>query len=66
MDVKGYWTIKETAKEWGITQRRIVTLCNGGRVDGAIRFGNAWAIPEGAPKPADARIKSGAYIKNKN
>lgn len=61
----GYWTIKETTKEWGLSVRRITTLCNEGRIKGAIRFGSVWAIPAGSKKPADARIKSGKYIKKK-
>ena len=28
-----------------------------------MRIGHSWAIPEDAPKPTDARIKSGKYIK---
>lgn len=63
--MKGYWTIKETAEKWGLSIRRVTTLCSGGRIKGAIRFGDMWAIPEGTKKPADARIKSGKYIKVK-
>ncbi|RFT23197.1 DNA-binding protein, partial [Bifidobacteriaceae bacterium GH022] len=29
----------------------------------ATRIGRTWAIPDDAQKPADARIKSGKYIK---
>ena len=35
-----------------------------GRIPGAVRIGYAWAIPDDEPKPKDARIKSGKYIKN--
>ena len=65
MDVKGYWTVKQTSKKWGITERRILTLCHEGRIEGVVRFGNVWAIPEGTPKPVDARIKTGKYIKQR-
>ena len=34
-----------------------------GSIEGAIKFGNAWAIPENAEKPKDDRIKNGKYIK---
>ena len=30
----------------------------------SIGFGNTWAIPKNAVKPADKRIKSGKYIKS--
>lgn len=61
-----YITLSEAAKKWGISERRIRTLCSEGRIDGVTRFGRSWAIPEDAKKPADHRIKSGKYIKNKN
>ena len=62
--MNGYITIKDASKKWGIGERRINTLCIEGRIDGAVKFGNTWAIPEDADKPADARISSGKYIKN--
>ena len=61
-----YLSIAQTAERWGISPRRIQILCREGRVSGAVRIGHSWAIPNGAPKPADARIKSGKYIKKKS
>ena len=49
-----YLSIKETAVRWGISERRIQVLCKQNR------------IPDDAQKPADARIKSGKYVKRKN
>lgn len=49
-------TAKEAAKKWGITPRRVQILCAEGRIEGAWRLGNAWAIPLNAPKPEDGRI----------
>lgn len=60
-----YLSISETSKKWGIGSRRIQTLCITGRIKGAARLGNMWAIPKDAEKPKDARIKSGKYIKEK-
>ena len=37
---------------------------NQSRIQGVI--GSTWSIPDDAPKPNDARIKSGKYIKTKN
>ena len=59
-------TIKEIAKKWGISERRVNVLCQEGRIDGAKKFGNTWAIPADAVKPSDLRIKSGKYIKGKD
>ena len=61
-----YISIQEAVKKWGISERRIQVLCSEGRVQGAFRLGRAWAIPADAAKPADARIKSGKYIKRKD
>lgn len=56
-----YITVKEAAEKWGITTRRVQVLCGQGKIPGVIRFGNTWAIPKDAVKPADRR-----YIKNNN
>ena len=61
--MKGYLTIADISEKWGIKARRINTLCLEGRIEGTVKFGNTWAIPEDAEKPKDERIKSGKYIK---
>jgi len=58
-----YMTITEAAEKWGITARRVQKLCEESRIDGVLRFGRSYMIPKDADKPADARIKSGKYIK---
>lgn len=58
-----YLSVAQTAERWGISPRRIQTLCSEDRIPGAVRIGRAWAIPEDEQKPEDARIKSGQYIK---
>ena len=60
-----YISVHSAAEKWGLSERRIQTLCGEGRIKGAYRLGHAWAIPENAEKPMDARIKSGRYIKPK-
>ena len=59
-----YMTIKETAEKCNLSLRRVQTICNEGMIDGAMKFGNTWAIPKDAVKPADKRIKSGKYVKS--
>ncbi len=56
-----YMTIKETADIWDLTTRRVQKMCADGRIDGAKKFGNAWAIPRSAQRPSDARVTTGAY-----
>lgn len=50
-----YISVKDAAQKWGISERRIQKLCEQKRIDGAIRFGHAWAIPKAAEKPRDMR-----------
>jgi len=54
-DAMVFMTAKETAKAWGITPRRVQVLCAEGRISGAWRLGNAWAIPISTKKPHDER-----------
>lgn len=58
-------TVKETAEQWGITERRVSLLCSEGRIEGAYKAGRSWRIPLDAQKPADSRIKTGLYKKSK-
>lgn len=58
-----YLSLKETAKKWGISDRRVNTLCLEGRIPGAFLIGNSWAVPADAEKPADRRVKSRKNIK---
>lgn len=60
----GYITIQEASEKWGISERRIQTLCAQSRLHGAKKFGRQWAIPDDLDKPSDARIKDGRYKKN--
>lgn len=62
-NMNGYMRIKEASEKWNLSERRINTLCLEGRIEGAIKFGNTWAIPDDAIRPKDERIKSGKYIK---
>lgn len=45
----------EVSKLWGIKERRIRQLLKDGRIEGAIKKGNIWLIPENATKPIDLR-----------
>ena len=56
-------TIKEIAEKWGISERRVSTLCRDGRIEGAKKSGRAWLVPVDAKKPVDNRVNSGVYIR---
>jgi hypothetical protein len=49
--MKGYVTAEEMAERWNVSARQVQLLCQNGKIENVSRFGNAWAIPEDAPKP---------------
>lgn len=53
--------VKEAAKNWDISERRVTTLCKEGKIKGAKKQGRFWLIPADAEKPADNRVRSGVY-----
>lgn len=57
-----YLTVKQFSEKWGITERRIIKLCKENRIDGAIKNGMVWLIPEKTIKPTDRRSKIAKYI----
>ncbi len=56
-------TCKQLAIEWGLTERNINYLCKKGKIDGAMKVGRTWQIPDEAEKPVDGRVSSGKYVK---
>lgn len=53
-----YLTVKQVAEKWGISDRRVRTLCSEGKIFGAIREGRSWMIPADVRKPIDGRYKT--------
>ncbi len=53
-----FMTVKQAAEKWGISDRRVRTLCEKDRIPGAYRSGRSWVIPADAVKPADGRYHS--------
>lgn len=52
-----YMSVKQAAKLWNISDRRVRDLCSQGKVVGAIHEGRLWKIPIDAKKPTDGRYK---------
>ena len=46
----GYIKAEEIAKQWDMSVRRVQFLCKNGRINGAVKFGTTWAIPENTPR----------------
>lgn len=55
--------VKDVAKLWNITERRVSALCKEGKIKGAKKQGKSWLIPIDAQKPTDSRVKTGRYKK---
>ena len=53
-----YMSVKQAAEKWGISDRRVRTLCTEGKIPGAFQEGRSWKIPINAVKPTDGRYKS--------
>ena len=59
-ELNGYTLADEIAKRWDVSIRQVQYLCKNDRIDGAVKFGNTWAIPENAEKPTrTSKLKPG-------
>ena len=56
--------VKEAARRWNVTERRVTELCKEGKIEGAYKEGRSWVLPMIAEKPVDYRVKSGKYTKS--
>jgi hypothetical protein len=45
-------TVKEAAKLWRITERRVAVLCKEGQIEGAYKKDRGWVIPMDAENPS--------------
>ena len=59
--IEGFTTAKDMAQRWNVTTRTVQILCSEGRIEGATKFGDVWALPVNAEKPTDNRVRTGAY-----
>jgi len=57
-----YLSATEYAELHGVSSSRVRRLLREDRIEGAVRIGNQWCIPEDAPFPADKRYKTGKYV----
>lgn len=51
--------------EWGISYHAVSNMCKNGKIQGAVKIGRTWQIPDDAEKPIDGRITSGNYVLKK-
>lgn len=50
-----YLTVKEVAEKWGLGTRVVALYCAENKIEGAVKRGNLWLIPEDARRPVDKR-----------
>lgn len=53
----GYLTTTEIAEKWQISSRRVAILCEQNRLEGVVKKGKTWLIPEDIEKPEDGRYR---------
>ncbi len=49
---------KEIAEKWCVSERTVTNLCVQGRIDGAMKAGKSWQIPDDTNRPIDLRFKN--------
>lgn len=57
-----YIKVSEAAEKWRLSARRVRVLCSEGKIEGVIRLGKLYMIPENAMKPMDGRISRGNFL----
>ena len=66
MEKIGFMSTQDAGEKWGISDRRVRTLCADGRILGAVKNGKSYLIPQDTTKPDDNRFKddlSKKYLK---
>ncbi len=59
-----YISCAEAAAKWGVSERRVQKLCEGGRIPSEVKFRRVWLMPKDAEKPFDGRRKVDRDLKN--
>ena len=57
-----YIKVSEAALRWGLSPRRVRLLCAQNKIEGVIKKGKLYMIPENAQKPVDGRTIRGKVI----
>ena len=57
-----YIKVSQAAEKWGISSRRVRILCAEGKIEGVVRKGKLYMIPENAMKPKDGRFSKGSIF----
>lgn len=57
--IKGYMTVKECAKKLNpsVSTRRVQAMLSKGQIEGAVKIGNMWLIPDNFIDPRDLNYR---------
>ena len=61
-----YISAKELSERWGVSSIYVTSLCRNGKIEGAIKVGKCWQIPEKTEKPYDNRQTKASIERKKN
>ncbi|MDD3367872.1 MAG: hypothetical protein PHP50_03130 [Lachnospiraceae bacterium] len=50
-----YMSVRAASEKWNISERRVRMLCEQEKIEGVIRIGRSWSIPNTAVKPVDGK-----------
>ena len=53
-------SVKEAARQWNITERRVAELCRNGRIKGAMRQGRNWQEKAVLPEKSEIILHASA------
>ena len=53
----GIMTVKEAAKKWNVTPRRVQEIIRSGRIVEAYKIETIWVMPDDTEKPIDLRLE---------
>ena len=54
-----YISVKEAAKNWGLTPRMVIYHCVNGRIKGSDKVAGVWLVPKDAVRSEDRRKGNG-------
>lgn len=53
-----YLSVNEAAKKWNLSVRRVQQMCKSGEIEGAVKQGRSWFVPEDTPQQIRTSSKS--------
>ena len=55
-------TVDQISKKWGVSGRRVRELCSLGRIEGAVKIGRSYLIPDDAERPQVKKVSNNQVV----